>query len=88
MKVCEFSDGLEALEISCFCNAALESVKIPASVRSVGPNAFAGCSGLVRVVFVSGSTLEEVGSRAFAGAALSGGVEFPAGAAVALDVFG
>ena len=45
----------------------MESLTIPASVRSIGPYAFARCSNLRSIVIASGSRLEKTDENAFYG---------------------
>ena len=45
----QFSDGLEYIGSNCFDYAGLEEVRLPASVKTVGPKAFACCEQLRRV---------------------------------------
>ena len=48
-------------------NSSLVSVTIPASVRSIGSWAFAGCSSLTSVTFAEDSHLTSIGNSAFLG---------------------
>ena len=40
-------------------------MQIPASVQSIGKDAFSGCRSLQRVTFAEGSQLREIGNCAF-----------------------
>lgn len=46
-------------------NCDLERITIPASVRSIGDNAFKGCHNLEVVIFTDASTMQSIGNNAF-----------------------
>ena len=48
-----------------FTESRITEMHIPASVQSIGENAFYGCYNLQRVTFAEGSQLREIGWRAF-----------------------
>ena len=53
-------DGVEKIGNHWFCSSEIESVKIPASVREIGIDAFFMCKSLKCVVFAEGSMLEKI----------------------------
>lgn len=46
-------------------NCALQRVTIPASVTSIGANAFKGCHALETVIFTDATTIQSIGTDAF-----------------------
>ena len=58
-------DGVEKIGNHWFCSSETESVKIPASVREIGVDAFFGCKNLKSVVFAPESKLEKIGAGSF-----------------------
>ena len=62
-----FEDGSQLTTIggSAFWQTALTSITIPASVTSIGNNAFEGCISLTIVTFQDGSQLTTIGDNAF-----------------------
>ncbi len=57
--------AVTAIGDSAFYGTDVASVTVPASVKSVGANAFAYCVGLTEVNYAEGSTLTSVGASAF-----------------------
>lgn len=65
-----------------------KSVTIPASVTSIGNNAFYGCTALQKINFESGSKLETIGSDAFSGCTSLNSLDIPASVtAIGTDAF-
>ena len=58
-------DGVERIGACWFFGSGVESVKIPASVKKIGPNAFYGCRSLKSIVFAKGSQLKKIGPGSF-----------------------
>ena len=58
-------EGLERVGDGWFAGSEVESVMIPASVRSLGREAFCQCWSLRRVTIAEGSLLERIGERCF-----------------------
>ena len=58
-------DGVERIGNQWFWGAEVESVKIPASMREIGADAFCGCEKLSEVVFEEGSRLKVIGKGVF-----------------------
>ena len=62
-------DGLEVIPESCFAESGIVEVHIPASVRKIQCSHYSGvfsdCRSLKAVTFAAGSTLAEIGDRAF-----------------------
>jgi hypothetical protein len=60
-------NGLPVVSIrsSAFSSTVIESVTIPASITSIGNDAFSDCDSLAAVVFAEGATLTTIGERAF-----------------------
>ncbi len=48
-----------------FYNSHLETVFVPASVKTIGNGSFKDCSGITNIEFEEGSQLESIGKRAF-----------------------
>lgn len=74
LKTVTFAKGsqLETISQGAFQNCTLlESIEIPASVKTIGISAFSGCSSLSSVTFEEGSNLETIGKTAFASTALT-----------------
>ena len=63
-----FADNsvLETIGVHAFCDSGLTSLTIPASVKTIGDNAFEGCKNLTSVTFATNSALETIGDIAFA----------------------
>lgn len=77
--VIKFSGELTSIgEFAFNAKTTLASVTIPASLKSVGDQAFNGCSGLTTLTFAEDSQLETIGERAFDGAGISGELTHPA----------
>jgi hypothetical protein len=57
-------DSVTSINEGAFCNGKLKSIEIPGSVKSIGDDAFSGCSYLTTVVLDEGVT--SIGSYAFA----------------------
>ena len=60
-------EGLERVGDGWFAGSEVESVVIPASVRSLGREAFCQCRSLRRVTIADESLLERIGERCFYG---------------------
>lgn len=76
-------DGAEEIRDNAFFGClSLADAKLPSSAKRIGDSAFDGCVGLARVELGSGSKLEKIGARAFAGC--SGLVAFGAPGADAI----
>ena len=58
-------DGITIIANSAFANSAITSVTIPASVTTIGEDAFFGNVSLESVTFEAGSQLTSIGSYAF-----------------------
>ena len=74
LKTVTFAEGsqLETISQSAFQNSTLlESIEIPASVKTIALNVFSGCTSLSSVTFAEGSNLESIGNTAFASTALT-----------------
>ena len=75
-----YIDGLpvrkinEAAFIAC---TNLKSVKIPSTVREIGPRAFSDCWNLTNVTFASDSALATVGEGAFTNCTSLASIKFP-----------
>lgn len=70
---------------------ALATVSLPANIKTIGASAFEGCTGLVGVNFAEGTSIENVGNRAFYNTGLDSTVldgKLAEGATVADDAFG
>lgn len=63
------NEGLEVINVNCFCCSGLENIIIPRSVKLIGDNAFEYCESLKYVCFL-GSALETIGECAFSHSAL------------------
>lgn len=59
----EISEGITAIGFRAFSTCSAVSVKIPSTVKSIGGEAFAGCSKLETINLPDG--LETIGERAF-----------------------
>jgi hypothetical protein len=62
----------------CIKNASIESITIPASVQSIGNNAFAYAKKINTVIFEEGSQLQSIESYAFASVANLQSIVIPA----------
>ncbi|MDR0625155.1 MAG: leucine-rich repeat domain-containing protein [Holosporales bacterium] len=73
-------DGVEVIEDGAFYDATVyeTQVRIPSSVKLIGPNAFAR-SKLLGLVFNEGSKLERIERNAFFGTGLEGRLDIPNG---------
>ena len=74
LKTVTFAKGsqLETISQGAFQNCTLlESIEIPASVKTIALNVFSGCTSLSSVTFEEGSNLETIGNTAFASTALT-----------------
>lgn len=76
-------DGVTTTSInsSAFKSKDVETVYIPATVKSIGKQAFSGCASLKKVIFYGESQLETIGEQAFYGCSnlkgeLVSGVEY------------
>jgi hypothetical protein len=58
-------NGKKVVSVNGFKNSNFERVLIPASVESIGNEAFSGCVNLEKVFFKDGSNLTCLGARAF-----------------------
>lgn len=69
----------------------LSQVNLPANIKTIGTSAFEGCTGLLGVNFAEGTSIENVGNRAFYNTGLDSTVldgKLAEGATVADDAFG
>lgn len=57
--------GLKTIGDNAFAGRELTSIKIPASVTSIGAGAFSSCAALTSVTFEKVSRLESIGEQAF-----------------------
>ena len=77
--VVELGEGWEVIGISAFQNnSVLTSITIPASVTSIGVQAFLDCYSLTGVVFEMSSQLHTIGNYSFVQSGLSGTITIPA----------
>ncbi|MBO4810171.1 MAG: leucine-rich repeat domain-containing protein [Prevotella sp.] len=58
-------NGVEAIEEYCFYKSSIQSVSLPASVKSIGDWAFYNCLSLQNIAIPSKSLLESIGVYAF-----------------------
>ena len=65
LKDVVISEGVERIWNHWFWRSEIESVEIPASVKTIGPDAFYDCKNLVRAMLVPGSRLERIGAGSF-----------------------
>ena len=74
-----FASGsrLQSIGIGAFQYSGLTSIAIPASVTTIGDNAFYSTSSLASVTFGSGSLLQSIGSQAFQSTGLTS-IDIPA----------
>lgn len=70
------NDNLEKIGYRAFYNAPITSIELPATLRSIGGDAFFNCSELAYAVIPP--ALEELGSGAFRNTSLAGEVSIPA----------
>jgi len=68
-------NGVTEIGSYAFANTGITSVTLPASVKSIGDNAFSGCKTLGRVSFPEGLT--QIGKSAFSNSGLSGDLRIP-----------
>ena len=74
------ADGVEEIDANLFReNANLRTVKIPASLKKIGDNAFAHCGLLVKIEFASDSASVTIGNFAFNGCKSLSSVSLPSG---------
>lgn len=84
LKTVKFAEDsqLESIEAKAFCvfyestpstakPAAIATIEIPASVRSIGDYAFYICDKLTNLTFAAGSQLESIGKHAFQGTGIT-----------------
>ena len=62
----EIPDGVETIGERWFAYSWVESVAVPASVKTIDREAFYGCEKLRRVIFAIGGLLEMLGEGCFA----------------------
>ena len=85
LKSVTFAEGLETIGQNAFSNGTyavksqFKSVNIPASVTSIGANAFYNCPALETVIFAEGSQLTEIPTNAFAETPALTTVKLPSG---------
>ena len=60
-------EGLTSIGKEWFKGSGIKEVHIPASVQSIGENAFYECRNLQKVTFANSSQLRKIGKEAFAG---------------------
>ena len=73
LETVTFEDGIQVEDLpnNMFMNCtSLESIEIPASVKSLGISAFNGCTNLTNVTFEEGTQLTSFGSNCFYGCPL------------------
>ena len=63
-------EGITTISDGAFANSNIRSVRLPASLTSIGAEAFKNTTNLRKVTFAENSKLTEIGSRAFQGSAL------------------
>lgn len=63
-------EGITTISDNAFEDSNIRSIKIPASVTTIGAEAFKNTTNLRKVTFAEGSQLIEIGDRAFQGSAL------------------
>lgn len=73
------AEGVTGIDEAAFYNAALTSITFPASVATIGIEAFAGATQLRTVSFAQGSQLITIGDYAFDGALALSSITIPAG---------
>ena len=81
LETVTFAEGsiLETIEESAFYYCKfLSSITIPASVTSIGKQAFNQCSKLATVTFAEGSKLGTIGQQAFSGCSALSSITIPA----------
>lgn len=71
-------NGITDIPSLAFANSQLTRVVIPASVATIGMEAFKDCKNLSAVVFASGSTALTIGDSAFSGCTALESVTLPA----------
>ncbi len=67
--------SLKSIGWAAFGATKITAVNFPASVTTIGQQAFAGCSNLATLNFADGSQLETIGIEAFERTALSGNLD-------------
>lgn len=77
-------EGAERVGNHWFYNCVVESVTIPASVKSIGTEAFCGCYDLRSVAFADGSRLERLDKGCFCESGISQ-ITIPSGVTVIDD---
>lgn len=63
LKIVDFSEGLEKIDIQAFALSGLENVELPTSLRTVAQTAFAKCENLKTVKINEG--LEVLGTNEY-----------------------
>ena len=76
LKDVAIPDGIEIIEEYLFFHSEIEIVRIPASVKTIGKEAFYGSQKLRQVIFAEGSNLEKMESYCFSQCGLEA-VEIP-----------
>lgn len=68
-----FEEGsvLESIGDEAFKGSSFTSIRLPASIKSIGKGAFYSCSSLSSVQFEEGSRLEVIGAEAFVSSSLT-----------------
>ena len=77
-KTLEIPAGTDKINSYAFATLGIESVKIPASVGSIGAGAFADCQALASVEFAENSTLNTIGKESFVNCAKLAALSIPA----------
>lgn len=75
---CTVKEGTVTIMPKAFKESALTDITIPASVVTIGNEAFADCSALSSVVFAPNSQLSSIGESAFIGCSALEEVDIPA----------
>ena len=60
-------EGTTEIPNLLFADSKITSIHIPASVKTIGDRAFAGCTNLTTITFAEGSQLESIGEWVFNG---------------------
>lgn len=61
LRMVEFSEGIEKIGITAFCESGLEKIELPSSLRELAQGAFAACDNLRQVKINEG--LEVLGTE-------------------------
>lgn len=64
-------DSLEEIEIEAFASSKLESITIPASVKTIGPGVFGACENLTSITFETRDDEPTIHEAAFSGTAIT-----------------